>query len=42
MDNFEWAYGYHMRFGVIHINYQTQERTIKDSAYYLKTLAETL
>jgi beta-glucosidase/6-phospho-beta-glucosidase/beta-galactosidase len=31
-----------MRFGVIHTDYKTQKRTPKDSAYYLKTLAETL
>jgi beta-glucosidase len=42
LDNFEWAYGYNMRFGVIHVDYQTQKRTIKDSAYLLKQIAETL
>ena len=33
MDNFEWIYGYTERFGLIHVNYQTLERTIKDSGY---------
>ena len=33
MDNFEWVYGYTERFGLIHVNYQTLERTIKDSGY---------
>lgn len=42
LDNFEWAYGYHMRFGVIHVDYETQVRTIKDSAYLLQKIAETL
>jgi beta-glucosidase len=42
MDNFEWAYGYNMRFGVIHIDFETQKRTIKDSAYLLQEIAKTL
>jgi beta-glucosidase len=41
MDNFEWAYGYNMRFGVIHIDFKTQKRTIKDSAYLLQNIAKT-
>lgn len=34
MDNFEWAFGYSERFGLIYIDYETQERTIKDSGYW--------
>ena len=34
MDNFEWALGYDRRFGIIHVDYQTQKRTLKDSAYW--------
>lgn len=36
MDNFEWAKGYSMRFGLIHIDYQTQQRTLKDSALWYR------
>ncbi|EWS95987.1 beta-galactosidase [Streptomyces filamentosus NRRL 11379] len=31
MDNFEWAYGYDKRFGLIHVDYATQRRTVKSS-----------
>ncbi len=33
-DNFEWAYGYAQRFGIVWINYETQERIIKDSGHW--------
>jgi beta-glucosidase len=33
MDNFEWAEGYLKRFGIVYVDYQTQERTIKASGY---------
>lgn len=32
MDNFEWAWGYDKRFGIVRVDYETQERTPKDSA----------
>ena len=32
MDNFEWAYGYERRFGIVHVDYATQVRTPKHSA----------
>jgi beta-glucosidase len=31
MDNFEWAWGYDKRFGLVRVDYDTQERTVKDS-----------
>jgi beta-glucosidase len=36
LDNFEWAYGYEKRFGIVHVDYDTQVRTLKDSAHALK------
>lgn len=38
MDNFEWAEGYKSRFGLIHVDYQTQKRTLKDSALWYRDL----
>ena len=34
LDNFEWAFGYEKRFGLIYVDYRTQKRTPKDSAYW--------
>lgn len=31
LDNFEWAWGYQKRFGIIYVDYETQERIVKDS-----------
>ncbi len=42
LDNFEWAYGYSRRFGVIHVDYETQRRTIKDSGRFLKQVARDI
>ncbi|PWI09009.1 beta-glucosidase [Streptomyces sp. NWU339] len=33
LDNFEWAYGYDKRFGLVHVDYATQTRTIKGSGH---------
>lgn len=41
MDNFEWAFGYTDRFGLIYVNYQTQERIVKDSFCWYKTVMES-
>ena len=37
MDNFEWEKGYSERFGLIYVDYGTQERIMKDSAYWYRT-----
>lgn len=34
MDNYEWSNGYTERFGIIHVDYETQKRTLKDSAWW--------
>jgi beta-glucosidase len=38
LDNFEWAQGYTQRFGVVHVDYATQQRTPKASARWLQQL----
>ena len=41
-DNFEWAYGYSKRFGIIYVDYQTQQRIPKSSArWYRQFILET-
>lgn len=41
MDNFEWAYGYDMRFGIVHVDFDdpARQRTIKDSGHWYATVA---
>jgi len=40
-DNFEWAFGYRTRVGMVHTDYQTQKRTPKDSAYWYRKVIQT-
>jgi beta-glucosidase len=39
LDNFEWALGYGQRFGLVHVDYETLERTVKDSGRYYARVA---
>lgn len=41
MDNLEWAYGFAKRFGLVHVNFDTQERTLKDSAHFYARVIAT-
>lgn len=41
LDNFEWQNGYKERFGMIHVDYATLKRTLKDSAYWYRRVIET-
>ena len=38
MDNFEWAEGYRKRFGIVHVDYTTLERTLKNSGLWYQSL----
>jgi beta-glucosidase len=40
MDNFEWAEGYSKRFGIVYVDYATQQRTPKDSALFFRDVVE--
>ena len=41
LDNFEWAEGYRERFGIVRVDYETQERTIKDSGEWYSHVIAT-
>ena len=41
MDNFEWAYGYSKRFGIVFVDYLSLERTIKSSGHWVTHLIRT-
>lgn len=41
MDNFEWTSGYDKRFGLVYVDYRTQERVVKDSGYWYRHVIET-
>jgi len=41
LDNFEWSSGYSLRFGIVHVNYATQERTIKASGRWYREVIRT-
>jgi beta-glucosidase len=39
LDNFEWGYGFTKRFGLVHVDFETQRRTPKDSALHYRAVA---
>lgn len=41
LDNFEWAEGYRYRFGLVHVDFVTQQRTLKDSARWYGEVIRT-
>ena len=41
MDNFEWGFGYRPRFGLVHVDFETQVRTLKDSARWYAEVIRT-
>jgi beta-glucosidase len=41
LDNFEWSWGYTRRFGLVHVDYKTQQRTVKNSGLWLKKFLTT-
>jgi beta-glucosidase len=41
LDNFEWAEGYKQRFGLVHVDYGTQKRTLKDSCDWYRNVIQT-
>jgi beta-glucosidase len=41
LDNFEWPQGFSQRFGIVHVNYETQERTVKESGTFYADVIRT-
>ena len=41
LDNFEWAEGYHQRFGLVHVDFESQERMLKDSARWYQRVIQS-
>jgi beta-glucosidase len=41
LDNFEWSYGYSKRFGLIHVDFATQRRTLKDSSFFYRDVIQS-
>ena len=42
LDNFEWAFGYERRFGIVYVDFQTQKRIVKDSGRWYQSFLKGL
>ena len=40
LDNYEWTSGYDKRFGLVHVDFENQKRTPKDSFYWYRDVIE--
>lgn len=40
LDNFEWSEGYTLRYGIVHVDFETQRRLPKDSALFIRSLSD--
>jgi beta-glucosidase len=40
LDNFEWAQGFTQRWGIVHVDFDSQERTPKNSAHWYRDVIE--
>ena len=40
LDNFEWAYGYSKRFGIVRVDFDSQKRTVKDSGRFYSRVVQ--
>src|SRR5207253_2753857 len=41
LDNLEWSHGFTKRFGIVHVNFATLERTLKESAKFYREVVRT-
>ncbi|MGH8888861.1 MAG: family 1 glycosylhydrolase, partial [Acidothermaceae bacterium] len=41
LDNYEWGFGYSKRFGIVHVDFDSQQRRIKDSGHWYSGVAAT-